>query len=223
MYSANFRIMNAQNTKTEHSENLPDCLHGFNQAHLSAGTQIFKDGDPCQQFFYLLSGTVRVDLTSHSGRQVLLYTFGAGETCVLTTATLLAAGNYNATATAEDNAIAITVPSTHFHDLMNNSQEFRTLVFRTFSNRLTNMMTTIEAVTFQPIEHRLAQRLLTLSKGYPDDITITHEQLATDLGSAREVISRKLALWEKTGIVERRRGGVRIVDHIYLKRLTAEL
>ena len=197
---------------------IPDCLDGASVVSLAKGTRIFQAGDPCNQFFYLLSGSVRVDLVSITGKSIMLYRFGAQETCVLTTSCLISGDQYCAEAHIEEQTTACVLALSAFETRINQSAEFRKLVFGSFSQRLTAMMSKIEDVAFSSIDNRLAIRLLEIHAKTPL-ITITHEQLATDIGTAREVISRKLARWEDLGLIERQRGTVDILNLARLQEM----
>lgn len=188
---------------------LPECLQDFQRAALKAGTPVFRYGDPCQHFYFVEAGSIRVDLISPSGKSVLLYRIGVGETCVLTTSCLFSNETYAAEAITESDVAAVIVPKAAFEDRLNTSPAFRTLVFASFATRLSHMMARIEEVAFSSLGQRMARRVLELS-GKADKITITHEQLAGDLGSAREAIGRKLVDWERRGLIQRGRGTLRI-------------
>ncbi len=148
----------------------------------------------------------------------MLYRFGADETCVLTTSCLLGGDDYCAEAHVEEDAKACIVPHTMFEARVNDSFEFRRLVFASFSERLVSMMNKIEEVAFIPIGTRLASRVLQIQNN-EDIIIATHEQLASDLGTSREVISRKLAQWEQQGIIKRGRGSLRIINMAKIQRM----
>ena len=188
---------------------LPECLNSFRLATLPAGTPVFRAGDPCTNFYFVQKGSVRVDLINGEGKSILLYRIGPGETCILSTSCLIAEEVYCAEAFTETEVEAIAVPKFDFQNLMSSSQPFRELVFSSFSSRLSMMMSKVDEVSFASLDKRLARRLLELGKGN-DVIEVTHEQLANDLGSAREVISRKLLDWEKHGLIVRGRGSVSI-------------
>ncbi|MEL6212111.1 MAG: Crp/Fnr family transcriptional regulator [Pseudomonadota bacterium] len=198
----------------------PDCLADAAVVSLPAGAPVFHAGDPCSNFYYLLDGSIRVDLVAASGKAVLLYRFGAGQTCVLTTSCLLSGDDYSAEATVEEDARACVLPMAAFQEKLNASADFRAVVFGSFSQRLAAMMGKVEDIAFTPIETRLAERLLNLA-GDALTVSATHDRLAADLGTSREVVSRKLAKWEKSGLIERGRGAIAIVDAPSLKRLTA--
>ncbi|MGV6801530.1 MAG: Crp/Fnr family transcriptional regulator [bacterium] len=197
---------------------LPDCLKTANEIELPEGTRVFQAGDECKQFVFLKRGAIRVNLVSQSGKSILLYRFGEGETCILTTACLLSGDYYSAEAIVEKKACAAIVPLATFNEMLEQSSEFRQLVFHSFAQRLSSMMAKIEDIAFVSIEQRLARRVMELG-AHSDEIIVTHEQLAVDLGTAREVISRKLAQWEKKGWIERRRGQFAIREPQQLQRL----
>ena len=194
---------------------VPDCLNEFETAALPAGSVVFHAGDLCSNFYFVLSGSIRVDLMSSEGKSVLLYRIGPGETCILSTSCLMSNEEHCAEAITETEVKAIAVPKFDFERLLNSSKSFRELVFQSFSLRLVNMMAKIDEVGFASLDKRLAMRLLD-KRDHAEIIKTTHEELARDLGSAREVISRKLMDWETKEIIERGRGTIRI-------RKTAEL
>lgn len=191
--------------------NLPECLENLPTKTLKVGTYVFRAGDACQNFYFLLQGSIRVNLISSSGKEILLYQFGAGETCVLTTACLLSGDHYNAEAIVNSDVTAIVLPLEDFKVLLAESNVFRELVFTTFAHRISELMAKIDEVAFTSIDRRLATRLLGLSDA-SSQVRSTHDQLALDLGSAREVVSRKLAYWEKAGWLVRDRGSLRITN-----------
>lgn len=190
---------------------LPECLPDANIVSMPEGARIFQPGDACSQFVYLLNGIVRVDLITKSGKPITLYRFGGGETCVMTTSCLLGGDDYCAAAYVEQPVRAATLPRTAFQEKLKTSEDFRQLVFSSFASRLAAMMTKIEEIASTPIDIRLAQRLIELGDGAAA-LHVTHDQLAADLGTAREVISRKLAQWEQLKLLERGRGRVEILN-----------
>jgi len=200
------------------TDSLPACMQTAQKLRLSAGTQIFEPGDPCENFVFLTSGLVRVDLNARSGRDVMLYEFGAGESCVMTSACLLSGASYSAHAHVVEEATGLALSKPAFATSLNEDADFRKLVFDGFAHRLGIMMARLEELTCSSIDARLANRLLVLStRATP--ISITHEKLARDLGTAREVISRKLASWEKDGTIKRDRGTIALIDKAALFHL----
>jgi len=180
-------------------------------AELPEGTVIFGPGKAPENLLLLLEGTVRVQQVSESGREIVLYRVQAGESCVLTTACLLAYEDYSAEGLAETDIRAVAIPRVVFEDLIANSSVFRRFVFMAYSKRITDLFLVIEEVAFKRVDLRLAQKLLDLGRT-SGEVHLTHHQLATELGSAREVISRQLQEFQRRGWVSAARGEVRLTD-----------
>lgn len=184
-----------------------------------AGTVIFGPGKAPDTLLLLLSGTVRVQQLSETGREVVLYRVEAGESCVLTTACLLAYEDYSAEGVAETDIEAAAIPRAVFDDLIASSKAFRTFVFSAYSRRITDLFHVIDEIAFKRMDIRLAQKLL--HRAEADTLKATHAQLAAELGTAREVISRQLAEFQRRGWVSQARGVVQITDRDGLERLAA--
>ena len=152
----------------------------------------------------------------------MLYRLLAGDTCTMTSACLLGDCNYSARAVSESPVAALGIPFQEFKTLMQQDSAFQAFVFRGFATRLASLMSKVSEVAFTPIDARLAARLLVLSEEH-EILQVTHDQLATDIGSAREVVSRKLLALERDGIVERGRGVVRLVDKVQLEKIASSI
>jgi CRP/FNR family transcriptional regulator len=184
------------------------------------GSTIFGPGKAPAHLLLLLDGTVRVQQVSEGGREIVLYRVSAGESCVLTTACLLADEDYLASGIAETDVTAVAVPRGVFDELMARSPVFRRFVFTAFSRRMTEIFKLIDEVAFARIDIRLAQKLLQLA-GAGHQVTATHQQLAAELGSAREVITRQLQEFQRRGWVQVGRGSLAITNGAELQRLSA--
>ncbi|TPE51398.1 Crp/Fnr family transcriptional regulator [Amaricoccus solimangrovi] len=190
-------------------------------ARVPKDTVIFGPGKAPENLLLLLEGTVRVQQTSESGREVFLYRVNAGESCVLTTACLLGYEEYTAEGVAETDLVAALVPRATFDELIARSPEFRRFVFAAYSRRITELFRVIEEVAFRRIDLRLAQKLLKLAG--PDRVlNATHQSLALELGTAREVISRQLQEFQRRGWVELGRGTIQITAPAALRRLAED-
>lgn len=174
-------------------------------------TVIFGPGKAPENLLLLLDGTVRVQQTSEQGREIVLYRVHAGESCVLTTACLLAYEDYSAEGIAETDVQAVAIPRTVFDDLISQSKTFRQFVFSAYSRRITDLFVVIEEIAFHRVDIRLAQRLLELA-GKDQVINATHQQMAAELGTAREVISRQLQEFHRRGWVSQTRGAIKVTD-----------
>jgi len=182
------------------------------------GTVIFGPGKAPENLLLLLSGTVRVHQTSENGRDIVLYRVSAGESCVLTTACVLAYEDYLAGGVAETDEQAVAIPRRLFEELIAESPVFRRFVFTAYSRRITDLFFIIEEIAFRRMDIRLAQKLVELPAP-SNAIATTHQDLAAELGTACEVISRQLKEFERRGWVELARGEIRITDRDALKRL----
>ncbi len=198
---------------------IPESLSSFSSIELPSDVTVFGDGKICENFYFVQEGSIRVDLVTADGKSILLYRIGPTQTCILSTSCLISSEPYCAQATTESEVKVIAVSKSSFDKLLRESESFRQLVFQSFSSRLSTMMATIDEVSFASLDRRLAKRLLEFQP-VDDAISITHEQLASDLGSAREVISRKLLEWDKAGLISRGRGSITINDMPSLQRLT---
>ncbi len=186
--------------------------------HLGAGAIVFHAGAPCQQYLLVLEGQIRVQQTSAAGREIVLYRIGPGESCILTTACLFSHRPYPAMGITESVVTAVSLPKAAFARLVGASELFREFVFTAYGNRLTDLLSLVEEVVFTRLDVRLAKKLLDLG-GTTAIIHITHQTLATELGSAREVISRALKAFETRGWIQRSPGEIRIIHPQSLRQL----
>ena len=185
---------------------------------LPSGSRIYGPGQSPENYLLMLDGTVRVQQVSEGGREIVLYRVSAGESCALTTACLMGYEDYLAEAIAETDVRAVAIPRATFDDLIARSPEFRRFVFTAFSTRVTNLFRIIDEVAFSRMDIRLAHKLLELSGG-ADSVTVTQQQLAAELGSAREVISRILSEFQRRGLVVLTRGTITISDRLGLEKM----
>jgi CRP/FNR family transcriptional regulator len=181
-------------------------------------TVIFGPGKAPENLLLLLSGTVRVQQLSESGREIVLYRVHAGESCVLTTACLLAYEDYSAEGIAETEVEAAAIPRQVFDDLVSGSEVFRRFVFSAYSKRITDLFLVIEEIAFRRMDIRLAQKLIELA-GEGAEVRATHQQMAAELGTAREVVSRQLSEFQRRGWIEQARGVIGLKDRAAIARL----
>jgi len=185
--------------------------------NVKAGTVLFDDESPCQAFPLLIEGTIRVSKVGASGRELQLYRVVPGEACILTSSCLLGNVAYNARGVAETDMIAVALPQPVFQRLLSEHEPFRNYVFSLFAERIGELMQLVEAVAFQKLDQRLAALLL----GKGKLIHITHQALADELGSVREIVSRLLKTFAEQGLVSLAREQIEIVDAARLRRIAA--
>ncbi|MDF1750926.1 MAG: Crp/Fnr family transcriptional regulator [Alphaproteobacteria bacterium] len=184
------------------------------------GTVIFGPGKSPENLLLLLDGRVRVHQVSEAGREIVLYRVEAGQSCVLTTACLLAYEDYSAEGIAETDVRAAAIPRPVFDNLISQSIDFRNFIFTAYSKRIIDLFLVIEEIAFQRFDIRLAQKLLDLARG-SDQIKATHQQLAAELGTAREVVSRQLGEFQRRSWIRQARGTIDLLDRIAVGQLAS--
>ena len=173
-----------------------------------AGTILFDANQPCRGFPLLFEGSVRVTKAAPSGREILLYRVEPGQGCILSGGCLLGHSDYSAKGTAEADIVLLNIPGGLFHELLLESEPFRHFVFGMYGERLAEMMELVEAVAFQRLDARLAQLLIRRGPV----VQATHQALADELGSVREIVSRLLRSFEERGWVRLERERVTVLD-----------
>jgi len=185
---------------------------------LPRGAVIFRPGDDVTGFPVILSGRVEVFLTGAGGRELLLYAVEPGQTCVQTTLGLLGGdASYSAEALCATDSRAILIPRPVFLTLMDSDPAFRQLVFTAFAERMGGMIQLMERVSFQSVECRLAAFLCNRAEN--GRVQATQSEIAAQIGTAREVVSRRLDAFARRGWVRTERGAVEIIDAPALRRL----
>ncbi len=188
-------------------------------ARLPAGATLFRPGDLCENYLVVLQGAARITLTSESGREILLYRVEPGQSCVLTTAALMSESEYEAEGVTETPVEALVIPASTFGELLATSAVFRRFVFSSFAVRLQDLIGLVGEVAFSRLDRRLAA-FLRKRAAANGQITMTHQEIAAEVGSTREAVSRLLKSFERDGLVRLRRGTVEILDEQSLGQLT---
>lgn len=181
------------------------------RVRLPAGSAAFRPGESCAHWLIVCAGQVRVSRVSEDGREIVLYRVRPGESCVLTTAGLLEGAAYDAEAICETEVEALLLPAAAFLSLVAEQPSFRRFAFAAYAARIAALMELAEELAFDEVGTRLARRLLALRA--PDGtVPATHEALAAELGTAREVVSRRLKAFERAGHVALARGRIVLAD-----------
>jgi len=178
-------------------------------------TVIFDEDESCKGFPLLLSGSVRVIKAGANGRELLLYRVCPGESCILTSGCLMGHTHYRARGIAEEATDLVALAPATFAKLLSTHEPFRNYIFGLFSERLTDMMELVSAIAFQKLDQRLAALLVSR----PSPICTTHQALADELGSVREIVSRMLKQFAEQGWVRLGREQIEVTDAHALRRL----
>lgn len=200
----------------------PQLLRDFQaqafHARIPAGKDVFVEGDEAQAIALLLAGVVRVYKISETGREITLYRFGHGESCILTANAILSSRSFPAIATVEVDAEAVMIPADAFRAWVKRYDLWRDFVFGLLSDRLVTVLAVVDEVVFKRMDRRVTELLLRKAQADPV-LRITHQEIAVDLGSSREVISRILEDLARQGLVKPGRGTLEVLDMEGLRAL----
>ena len=178
------------------------------EVRMPSGSWLFRLGDRCDGFGFVIDGCVKVSMSSASGREMVLYRVRPGESCTVTVSCLVNNSSYPAEGLAEDELVAVSIPSALFNDLVEQSPVFRQFVLEIFGTRVNHLMELVNEVAFNKLDQRLASRLLELGPV----VTMTHQEIAGELGTTREMVSRLLENFADQGLVTLGRKRIEIAD-----------
>ena len=193
---------------------LAQLMRAAQRVALPSASVVFDEQQACLGFPFVLKGGIRVVKAAPNGRELPLYRVTPGETCVITSGCLLGHTDYNARGITEEQTELLLLPRETFAALLAH-EPFRAFVFQLFSDRIADLMQLIEEVAF----HKLDQRLAALLLGHGRLVHATHQQLADELGSVREIVSRLLKGFAAQGLVALGREQIEILDAAGLRRL----
>lgn len=178
---------------------------------VAAGRDVFALGDQVNAIAILITGAIRVYKVGNTGREITLYRFSAGQSCILTANAILNNEAFSAIATVEEEAEAVMIPANTFQEWVNRHQFWRDFVFDLLSQRLSSVIEIVDEVAFGRLDSRVASFLLEQSAMH-NPLNITHQEIADELGSSREVISRILGGFASREIIQIGRGTVEVLD-----------
>lgn len=177
------------------------------------GKILMNEGMACNGAIFVLEGSIRIYKVSEEGKEITLYRVEKGQTCIMTVSCILANVDYQAIAEVEEDVSLLMIPSDIFLMLFSSSIPIQQFVFGTLSTRMTEVMMIVEEVAFKSMNTRISSFLLEqVEKQNTKTIKITHEKIALELGTAREVVSRVLMDFQKKGAVEISRGQIKLKD-----------
>ena len=180
---------------------------------VAAGTTLFHEAAPCQGFPLVLSGEVRVSRSSGDGRMLELYRVVPGELCLVSSACLFRSQPMSASGVTTRDTTLLLIGPTDFARWLE-EPVFRSEVLGLFAQRMTDLTALIDAVAFRRLDQRLAGSLL----GGGQQLQLTHQALADELGTVREIVTRLLRRFEREGWVELGRERILILDSAALRR-----
>ena len=181
-----------------------------------AGSVLFDENSPCRGFPLVLEGEIKVSRHSRDGRSLELYRVVAGELCLVSSACLFRRQPMSAHGIATQATTLLLIAPPVFAQWLE-SHRFRDEVLGLFAERMADLTGLIDAVAFQRLDQRLAAALL----GRGPDLALTHQALADELGTVREIVSRLLRRFEREGWVELARERIHISNSAALRAAAA--
>jgi len=181
-------------------------------ARLSRGDYLFRDGERCRHYVLMVEGLIRVSRISDAGREIVIYRIEPGQSCLLTTAILFSGGRYSTDAIVETDSLLVLLSVKDFERAFERSPGFRQFVCAQSGQRVRELVVLLERVAFGDIDTRLAHWLLAHGRDSKTAIEVSHNELARELGTVREVVSRRLKLFERRGWILLGRRQIQIVD-----------
>lgn len=187
---------------------------------LRQGQFICLEGDSCQHLPLILSGSVRIYKIGESGREITLYRLEKGDSCIMTASCILSQNSFPAIGVTENNVEAIMIPASTLKDWMSQNPVWQNYIFGLLSQRLANVIEVVDEVAFRRVDCRIANHLLRISQINSETIKITHEEIAQEIGTSREVVSRILKTFEKQELLSLARGTIQLKDLNKLKNIS---
>lgn len=186
---------------------------------IPAKTFIFFEGDKCENFSLLLSGSIKVYKNSEKGREITLYRITKGESCILNASCIISKTEFPAIAVVEKDAEVILIPSAFAKDWLRSYDVWRNYIFSLITKRFSSVLEIIEEVAFRRVDSRIVEFLLKSVNPKSLEIKVTHQKIASELGTSREVVSRILKDLELENLLELKRGSIILKDEIFLKKI----
>lgn len=196
-----------------HEPDWVGIISSSQKKHIPAGCTLYREADRCNQFIWLLEGTVRVFKYSPNGREITLYRVTPGELCVLSLQCLMGDAGFPAIAVTESDLVGLSLSKQEFDKAIDDSREFRRYLLQFLSRRLGDVIQLVSDVTFHSLELRLScllGQLFKRSEGEP--LQITHSSLAYELGTTREMISRILKEFEQKHYIKLSRAEIHLLS-----------
>jgi CRP/FNR family transcriptional regulator len=193
-------------------------MHAILQ-RIPAGTELSREGDACHYYPIVKSGLIRVFKLSRSGHEATLYRIREGESCILTLACLMKTATFPAHALVEEDSEVWLVPAEIFRQWTSEQSYWRDYVIGYLSRTLNRVIGLVDDMLFRRVELRIIDVLLAGTTMEHPSLTMTHQDLANEVGSAREVVSRHLKELEREGLLTLTRGEITVRNRsVLIKR-----
>lgn len=187
-------------------------LGSLQYRELKAGTVLLREGEVCPAVPFVLDGAIRVFKTAESGREITLYRVTAGESCILSSGCATGIDTFPAMAVAEESTEAAFFLAATVRRLFAEAATFRDFVLGQYARRMADVIELVEEIAFRHVDQRLKEWIAERRAESDDNLVrTTHQVIADQLGTSREVISRILKDWEERGCLLISRGEIKIL------------
>lgn len=167
---------------------------------MTAGSLVLRENSYIHSIFILVNGSVRIMRTEEEGREILLYYLKPGQSCITSFLSGLHEDTCKVRAMVEEDAEILFIPINKAKEWITTYPEWANFIFRLYHIRFEELLTVINAIAFEQLDDRIMNLLRKKQEVYQsNDFNITHQQIAEELGTTREVISRLLKQLEKKG------------------------
>lgn len=208
-FIAKFRIDGADREKV---------LASTTAISLDKGQILYENSKACHGFIIVKSGALRAFVSSENLKEITIFTIKEGESCLVCAGCGIAAFNEDLNLEVLEDTSFLLIPRGLFDELRQRYIELSSYTAKLMAGRFNSIVTLLGNTLFTPLSDRVLAFLAQNSK--ENLIKITHEEIANHLGSAREVVSRVLKGMEKDGLIEQKRGVIKILcDNITKTKL----
>jgi len=184
------------------------------------GFNLHSTDSECLGVLLIKSGGLRVYILSEDGREITLYRLSPGDVCVLSASCIINSITFDVHIDAESDTDAYLINIGAFSKLSNQNVYVENFAYKNTNERFSDVMWAMEQILFMSFDKRLAIFLLDeITKTNSNELHLTQEQIAKYIGSAREVVSRMLKVFQSEGILEQSRGSIHIIDKEKLREL----
>ncbi len=190
---------------------LAEQIYVLQEVEIPKGVVILKEAAYIKEIPLLVQGKIKVRKTDENGKEIILYYIKSGESCILSITSCLNEKKSNAEAITEEVSKLVVVPATMVRQWMDTYKSWRMFVMQLYYSRLDELLNLVDSISFKQTDSRLYDKLKTLQLSSGNQIKITHQQLANEIGTAREVISRLLKQMENNGYISLERGIIKII------------
>lgn len=171
--------------------------------------KLFATGDTCDNFILIIEGQARIQISTRTGREIILFRIKTGESCALTTSCLLSRSPYYAEGVSETPLQIISIPATTFRKILIEHPELSIGLLDNYAQRIGELTRVIDRLVSRDLNSEL-KKFLIHNADAQKTVHLSHQRIADELGSSREVISRKLKTYEKAGLVQLARGQITV-------------